>query len=210
MTGQRPTLRPTPPGRIATAFGPERIGGMLAVAVVVIASLVVLPSLGGSATPAVTPAPAATSRPSGTDPTQATASVGPTAAPWSSSASALIDVDAQLIGLRDDLAALLDPRPDRVDGVARTLRSMNGPLTFAIDTIDRLETAGLPDDQVTALRAAHESALDASIETLRASLTNVGAYVRGGRAVIEALTPLEDLRDDLAEVSGLPAPAPAP
>jgi hypothetical protein len=208
MTDQRTPVRPTPPGRIATTVGPEWVGGILAVVVVVIAGLIALPSLGGSAPPVATPDPAASVEPSGAGASAATPSGGPTPAPWSSTASALIDVDAQLIGLRDDLAAMLDPRPDRADGIARTLRTMNGPLTFAIDAIDRLETAGLPADLVTALRTAHQGALDASIEALRASVSNVTAYVRGGRAVVEALTTLEDLRVSLAEASGLPAPAP--
>jgi hypothetical protein len=204
-----------PSAQVSSTIGPEMVGGLLAALVLVAVAVVALAAGGGSPTAGATDGAAGSSppidpsgglfSPSGDIPT--TEPPAATRAPWAATAARLLEADDQLVTLRDDLAALIDPRPKRADQIARALRNINELLLFANATIVRLDDAGLPPDQGEALRTAHSAALDHSLATLQLSVQNVKAYVSGAKDVLAALEPLETLAAGLARASGLPPPS---
>lgn len=199
--------RPTAPTGLSSRLGPEAVGALVSVlvliAVVVVASLSPsTTSAGPSASPGISAAPSVSTA---SQPPSARATATP--APWAASATTLIDVEQRLMERRVAIATLVDPRPARADDIARALRTLNGQLTFALDVIDGLDGTGLDADLVDRLRTAHAAALEASLEGLGASLANVGAYVSAGKNVVTALESLEALAAEVAKASGLPPPA---
>lgn len=198
-----PTGTPSRPA--AGLPGPEVLGSIASVAVLVLFGAVLLPGVSGSSGTPVVPSPSATvGGPVVIEPSATPTSTHPA---WTRDAASLLDVDARLLELADDLAAQLDPPPDRADEIARSLRAVNTRLAFALEAIGRLETAGMPADLADALRDVHTAALEASQATLRASISNVAAYVEGGSTVVEALTDIEALQADLSQaIDGTPAP----
>ena len=193
-------------GRVLSVLGPEAIGGVSAVVILLFAAIVLLRPLGGGPPGSV---PTSTMGPS-TSPVDRTPAPPPpsaTRAPWASSAATLIDVDQRLRDQRDELAARLDPPPARADGIAQGLRAVNGQLLFALDVIGGLERQGVDPDLAERLRATHQAALDDSLNGLDASLSNVDSYLRTGQAVVDDLAALESLMAELAAASGLPPPA---
>lgn len=192
---------PGSPARGAAALpGPEVVGSIASVAVLVLFAAVLLPGFsGGTGTPVV-PSPSVVVGGPIIEPSATPASTRPA---WARDAGALLDVDARLLELADGLSDQLDPPPSRADEIARSLRSINTRLAFALEAIGRLEAAGMPADLADALREAHATSLTASQATLRASISNVAAYVEGGSTVVEALSLVEKLQVELARESGL-------
>jgi|GEM_PF-5331351 len=179
--------------------GPEVLGSLASLGVLVLLGAFLLPGMAGTGGVPEEPSPS---------PRIGSPSIAPSATPtvprppWSSDAEALLDVDARVLELADGLSEQLDPVPSRGDEIARSLRAINTRLAFALEVIIRLEGDGMPTGLVNDLREAHTTALEASQSTLRASVSNVAAYVEGGSAVVEALTVVEALQDDLASESG--------
>lgn len=204
MTDPRNPGRPARLAGAATVLGPEAVGGLAALLVLIAVIVVARPADGGAPTPTPTPGPASPAASAGG--TTSSPRASSTLAPWAGRASTLLDVEAQLVEQRDAMAALLDPPPGRADDLAEALRGANGQLLFALDVIDGLEDEGLDADLVGRLRSAHQSALDASLDGLDASLTNVDAYVATTTTVVAALADLETMATELARVSGLPPP----
>lgn len=197
----RETARPagSPARGAASLPGPEVLGSIASIAVLVLLGAVLLPGLSGGVNTPVVPSPSVLVGGPIVDPSPTPASTRPA---WARDAGALLDVDARLLDLGDGLAAQLDPRPSRADEVARSLRSINTRLAFALEAISRLEAAGMPPDLADALREAHATTLTASQATLRASISNVAAYVEGGATVVKALALVEALQAELARESG--------
>ena len=83
-----------------------------------------------------------------------------------------------------------------------------------------LEGADAPPAIVETLRSAHESALDAGLQTLEIAQLDVKGHSRGAAEVIAALEPLEAglqtlaasaaLQDQLPELRSSPTPSTSP
>jgi hypothetical protein len=76
---------------------------------------------------------------------------------------------------------------------------MNPTLSVTLRLLDGMAADGAPADLITDLRAAHSTALDASLQTLTASLLSTATYEAGAADVIVALSDLEGL---MARVEG--------
>ncbi|MFP5343086.1 MAG: hypothetical protein ACLGIJ_09195 [Candidatus Limnocylindria bacterium] len=198
---------PRDPARRSLLPGPEPIGMLLSIVVLAVVGAFLAPDLLGTGVdPTASPLPTAGA--GGATVTPATAAPA-TRPPWAHDASTLIDVDERLLSLGETLVEQSDPRPTRADDLARTMRSINTQLAVALPTIDRMESAGMPEALVDDLRAAHEAALDASVSTLRASQSNVDAYLAGAEAIGVELARIEALQPALAaESDGSGAPSP--
>jgi hypothetical protein len=138
-----------------------------------------------------------------------TLSPPPTRASWSTTAQLLIEANLRLINEREALRAAVAARPKRSDDLAQLLRSTNPDIQVALGILDRLDDAAvLPTALATGLRASHESALDANLQTLGLPLANVSGYTKGAAKVVARLAPLEWLTHELALDAGLLDPFP--
>ena len=186
MTG---TAQP-PAARLRRAFSPEVVAGLLSIVVVAVTLPFLLQALNtpmGAIFPAPVPsasvagvAPSASSspgaRPSATSSAIASAT-GPEA--WASEARVLVRAAAGLIELRDGLSRIADERPRRAADIARQLRAMNPSLGATLELVEGMEANGAPSDLVERVRKPLTTALEASLDTLRASLPNREAYRAG-------------------------------
>lgn len=198
---------PRGPARRSFLPGPESTGVLLSIVVLAVVGVFLAPGLlGTGAVPTATPLPTA----GGGVPTASPATTAPASRPpWARDASTLIEVDERLLSLGETLVVQSDPPPTRADDLARTMRTINTQLAVALATIGRMEAAGMPDSLVEDLRTAHAAALAASVSTLRASQSNVDAYLAGAEAIGVELARIEALQPALAaESDGATAPAP--
>lgn len=216
MSGTAP---PSTLARILRVTSPEMMAGALSVlvSVAVLAFVLTLgtgtaepggtvissapPSdglIGGAPTGSPTPDPVMS--PTATAIATATAT-GPEA--WAPQARVLLEADGQLLEIRDRLASAAGVRPINTTEIARQLRAMNPKLIVTLRLLDGMAANGAPTDLVTAVQAAHSTALDASLETLTASLLSTATYEAGAAEVIGSLSDLEALMARIEGEAGL-------
>lgn len=204
----------SPAARLRRVLSPEVVAGLLSVVVVVIT----LPFLGQALNTPLGAIPGVPRPSDGVIGGGPTASASPVARPsasatatatatgseaWASEARVLVRAAAGLIELRDGLSRVAAERPSRAADIARQLRAMNPSLSATLDLVEAMETKGAPSDLVEDVRKALSTALEASLETLRASLPNTAAYRDGAADVIASLEPLEALMARVKKEAGL-------
>ena len=209
-----------PAARLRRVLSPEVVAGLLSVVVVAVTLPFLLQALNtpvgaiptapppsdavigvaptASASPAVQPSASATASATATATASATGSGA-----WASEARRLVQAAEGLIELRDGLARIAAERPSRAAEIARQLRAMNPSLSATLELVDAMETNGAPSALVEAVRKPLSTALETSLETLRASLPNADAYREGAADVIASLESLEALMARLAKEAGL-------
>ncbi len=207
-----------PPGgsttnRLLAAASPEILAAVMSAVVLTVAALVFLRPPGNAVLPPAgsgSPSAVGTIRPTTTPPAAtSSSSATPSSPAWASIARSLVDADVRLIVARDRLADLVGSQTVQTSDIARELRSINPTLSLTVDLVAGLDDAGAPPLLVADLRTAHGDALDASLATLQASLSNPAAYEAGARKVVAALADLEALGASLSDAA-LPGSAGAP
>lgn len=126
---------------------------------------------------------------------------------WSSDAQALLEVDEQLLEIREDIRSVLGDDAARTTALVQLMRNANQLLQTAVTQADALQEAGLEPALADAVGDVHDDALAIAADTLRASIQNAAAYREGAARLEEALAPLETIMAQLADASTLPMPS---
>lgn len=205
-----------PAARLRRVLSPEVVAGLLSVVVVAVTLPFLLQALNApvGAIPTAPPpsdaviggGPTASASPAVQPSSSATATATATATgseAWASEARVLVRAAAGLVELRDGLMRIAEERPSRAADIARQLRAMNPSLSATLELVDAMETNGAPSALVEAVRKPLSTALETSLETLRASLPNAAAYRAGAADVITSMEPLEALMARVEKEAGL-------
>lgn len=181
--------------------GPEVVGGIVTVAVVVIVSLGVLSpfSFGSGGVESASPSPSMTASP--------TAGATPGFDP--AVADLLIVVNQQLTRTGERLQQELDHDPFRTPDASSLIRELNASARFGEDALPALGSSTEAAALAGRLGAVYSSLREIANQTLRASITNAPAYRRGAEQVVDQLADLPALQDELMQLESIPSRTPS-
>jgi hypothetical protein len=195
--------------RLGARFGPEVVASVLAGAILLAISLLVLTNSGQPGGIPRSPGSAGAGASANASPGASPSEPLPTETPDVATARVVLAIVDRLISERTALATAVSPRNPDVQVIAERLRGVNADLialSLPLTELGRSHAAAIAkqvDDVSNATR-------DAVTDTQRASITNVKAYKAGGANVVKVMAPLVALREQLlAAAGGAATPSPA-
>ncbi len=212
-----------PPGaplsvRLGAKIGPEVVASILVVAVVIVAVVV---ALSGRQSPAAVSSPAP-SESAAVSSAAASVAVVPSESPVASSPSVsaspsasvsasparsaaagpVLQIVDRLLGQRAELQAELAKSGTDAPAIAQLLRDVNASIVAMDEPLIDLAADSSTVDLATRIRAVNTATFDAVRRTQRASIRNERAYRDGAAEVVAKLSPMVELRAELAGLAG--------